>query len=197
MYAKPPGAAEKGRESELKRPIAGGMSLTDAERAVGAKRGLDGKPAEWVSAGDKRSAEASSADSWNTSAVGEDRAYGQEDRGPREDRAKQSSVPTGGFVQDPFLHGVNCYAEVFMEIPDTTLSGLAIDPKAVTVYPTTRIYGGVSVQKEVLTGKYVIWNMAGEVRGSHSELQFDDSDARPKKEAPEMEAAAALAAACV
>lgn len=81
---------------------------------------------------------------------------------------------TGGYVQDPFLHGVNCCAEVFLEVPDTTLSGIMIDPKAVTVYPTTRVYGGVSVQKEVLTGKYVIWNMAGEVRGSHSELEFDE-----------------------
>merc|ERR1711967_146605 len=84
------------------------------------------------------------------------------------------SQSAGGFVQDPFLHGVNCYAEVFLEVPDTTLSGILVDPKAVTVYPTTRVYGGVSVQKEVLTGKYVIWNMAGEVRGSHSELEFDE-----------------------
>eukprot|EP00746_Dinoflagellata_sp_MGD_P067009 gnl/MRDRNA2_/MRDRNA2_27685_c0_seq1.p1 gnl/MRDRNA2_/MRDRNA2_27685_c0~~gnl/MRDRNA2_/MRDRNA2_27685_c0_seq1.p1 ORF type:complete len:691 (-),score=121.36 gnl/MRDRNA2_/MRDRNA2_27685_c0_seq1:73-2145(-) len=177
MYAKPPAAAEKGRENELKRPIGGGISLADAEREGGAKRGgLERKPSEWASSGEKgRGAESSSADSWNASAVGEDRAYGQEDRGPREDRAKQSTVPTGGFVQDPFLHGVNCYAEVFMEIPDTTLSGLAIDPKAVTVYPTTRIYGGVSVHKEVLTGKYVIWNSAGEVRASQKDLVFNEA----------------------
>ena len=25
-------------------------------------------------------------------------------------------------------------------------------------------------------GKYVIWNMAGEVRGSHSELEFDEKE---------------------
>merc|ERR1711957_731517 len=90
-------------------------------------------------------------------------------------KAGTSQTPSG-LVQDPFLHGVNCYAEVFLEVPDTTLSGIAIDPKAVTVYPTTRVYGGVTVQKEVLTGKYVIWNMAGEVRGSHSELEFDEKD---------------------
>merc|ERR1712232_543861 len=87
-----------------------------------------------------------------------------------------ANQPTGGFMQDPFLHGVNCYAEVFLEVPDTTLSGIMVDPKAVTVYPTTRVYGGVSVQKEVLTGKYTIWNMAGEVRGSHSELEFDEKE---------------------
>merc|ERR550514_2511452 len=94
-----------------------------------------------------------------------------------EDRSGKLSAAVqqgGGCVQDPFLHGVNCYAEVFLEVPDATLSGIAIDPKAVTVYPTTRVYGGVTVQKEVLTGKYVIWNMAGEVRGSHSELTFGE-----------------------
>lgn len=82
--------------------------------------------------------------------------------------------PTFGLVQDPFLHGVNCYAEVFLEVPDTTLSGISVDPKAVTVYPTSRVAGTVTVQKEVLTGKYVIWNMAGDVRGHHSGLGFDD-----------------------
>eukprot|EP00438_Fugacium_kawagutii_P020738 Skav225294 [mRNA] locus=scaffold4099:405925:422979:- [translate_table: standard] len=55
--------------------------------------------------------------------------------------------------QDPFLIGVNCYAEVFLEVQDVALSGVNIDPKAVTVYPTTRVYGGVAVQKEFLTGK--------------------------------------------
>lgn len=57
------------------------------------------------------------------------------------------------FPQDPFLIGVNCYAEVFLEVQDVALSGVNIDPKAVTVYPTTRVYGGVAVQKEFLTGK--------------------------------------------
>lgn len=55
--------------------------------------------------------------------------------------------------KDPFLMGVNCYAEVFLEVQDVALSGVNIDPKAVTVYPTTRVYGGVAVQKEFLTGK--------------------------------------------
>lgn len=79
--------------------------------------------------------------------------------------------------EDPFLHGTNCYAEVFLEVPENTLSGIRIDPKAVTVYPTAKVYGGVSVQKEVLTGKHVIWNMAGEVRGHHSGLEFDAAEA--------------------
>ncbi|CAK9116014.1 unnamed protein product [Durusdinium trenchii] len=58
-------------------------------------------------------------------------------------------------------------------VQDVALSGVNIDPKAVTVYPTTRVYGGVAVQKEFLTGKYIIWNMAGEVRGHYNGLEFD------------------------
>mmetsp|Transcript_60220 Transcript_60220/g.140828 ORF Transcript_60220/g.140828 Transcript_60220/m.140828 type:complete len:207 (-) Transcript_60220:218-838(-) len=83
--------------------------------------------------------------------------------------------------EDPFLMGVNCYAEVFLEVPDVALSGIHVDPKAVTVYPTTRVYGGVAVQKEFLTGKYIIWNMAGDVRGHFNGLEFDreSADAQP------------------
>ena len=62
--------------------------------------------------------------------------------------------------KDPFLIGVNCCAEVFLEVQDVALSGVNIDPKAVTVYPTTRVYGGVAVQKEFLTGK----PLAGKMR---------------------------------
>ena len=64
-----------------------------------------------------------------------------------------SFAPAAAAATDPFLMGVNCYAEVFLEVQDVALSGVNIDPKAVTVYPTTRVYGGVAVQKEFLTGK--------------------------------------------
>lgn len=85
-----------------------------------------------------------------------------------------TSAPSNAVAPpDPFLIGVNCYAEVFLEVQDVALSGVNIDPKAVTVYPTTRVYGGVAVQKEFLTGKYIIWNMAGEVRGHYNGLEFD------------------------
>ena len=66
--------------------------------------------------------------------------------------------------KDPFLIGVNCYAEVFLEVQDVALSGVNIDPKAVTVYPTTRVHGSL---------RYIIWNMAGEVRGHYNGLEFD------------------------
>eukprot|EP00929_Paragymnodinium_shiwhaense_P076407 TRINITY_DN39291_c0_g1_i1.p1 TRINITY_DN39291_c0_g1~~TRINITY_DN39291_c0_g1_i1.p1 ORF type:complete len:717 (-),score=136.69 TRINITY_DN39291_c0_g1_i1:23-2173(-) len=113
-------------------------------------------------------------------------AVSGDDRGAKDSAGQDSSsakhnltAQPVGIMQDPFLRGVNCYAEVFLEVPDTTLSGIMIDPKAVTVYPTTRVSGGASVQKEVLTGKYVIWNMAGEVRGHHNGLQFDDKPGGP------------------
>ncbi|CEL93782.1 unnamed protein product [Vitrella brassicaformis CCMP3155] len=85
-----------------------------------------------------------------------------------------AATSSGWFTRDPFLHGVNCYAEVLMEIPDVTLSGIQIDPKAVAVYPSVKLAGGVSVHSEVLTGKYLIWNRHGEVRASHSRLVYDD-----------------------
>ncbi|CAK0899221.1 unnamed protein product, partial [Prorocentrum cordatum] len=96
----------------------------------------------------------------------------------RSSKASSAPQPSGGFVQDPFLSGVNCYAEVFLEVPDTTLSGIRIDPKAVTVYPTTRVYGGVSVQKEVLTGKYVIWEKKKLHHHKLSEVRPDFLDLR-------------------
>lgn len=116
------------------------------------------------------------AASRSVSAVAAAAAAAEEERmGRASANTSASPQPAGGLVQDPFLHGVNCYAEVFLEVPETTLSGIRIDPKAVTVYPATRVYGGVSVQKEVLTGKYAIWNMAGEVRGHYSGLEFEEA----------------------
>eukprot|EP00928_Gymnodinium_smaydae_P014383 TRINITY_DN15258_c0_g1_i2.p1 TRINITY_DN15258_c0_g1~~TRINITY_DN15258_c0_g1_i2.p1 ORF type:complete len:739 (+),score=148.48 TRINITY_DN15258_c0_g1_i2:277-2493(+) len=99
---------------------------------------------------------------------------------PAQDSSSMKPAATAhpvGRVQDPFLRGVNCYAEVFLEVPDITLSGIKIDPKAITVYPTTRTHRGVAVQKEVHTGKYVIWNMVGEVRGHRNGLAFDEEPA--------------------
>ena len=66
---------------------------------------------------------------------------------------------------DPFLVGVNCYCEIFMKIPDATLSGVSIDPKGVTVYPATKFADEVFIQNEVLTGKYIMWNSAGDAKG--------------------------------
>lgn len=185
MYAKPSVVnasrdSGEGRHADWKRPSS----------AVANAEGADKKPADWVP-NERRSSgaeggESGSGTTWSSAAalgssggVGEERGTAKEIALAEERSGKAGAAtaqPAGGFVQDPFLHGVNCYAEVFLEVPDTTLSGILVDPKAVTVYPTTRVYGGVSVQKEVLTGKYVIWNMAGEVRGSHSELEFDEQE---------------------
>jgi len=92
----------------------------------------------------------------------------------QEDRQEKTGTTSQlDYMQDPFLLGMNCYAEVNLEIPDTTLSGVRIDPKAITVYPTTRVHSGANVQREVRTGRYAIWNTFGEVRGHHIGFEFD------------------------
>lgn len=181
MYAKPSGvnAGREGaevRHADMKRPA---LALSSEAPDKKQLDWVPGEPRVSVRAGE--GGEGANASSWSSAsaAVGEDRGT-TKDLSHSDERASKAGVASqtpSGLVQDPFLHGVNCYAEVFLEVPDTTLSGIAIDPKAVTVYPTTRVYGGVTVQKEVLTGKYVIWNMAGEVRGSHSELSFAEEEA--------------------
>lgn len=185
MYAKP-SAVNIGRDAsgETRHPDGSKRHSTSSSNV--SAEAPDKKPLDWGSpggeAGSGRSGEAgdtvaSSTWSGSSTTAAEDRSTAKDVAAAEERSGKVSSAlqqPNGGFVQDPFLHGVSCYAEVFLEVPDTTLSGILIDPKAVTVYPTTRVYGGVSVQKEVLTGKYVIWNMAGEVRGSHSDLEFEE-----------------------
>ena len=53
-----------------------------------------------------------------------------------------------------------------------TMSGINVDPKAISIYPTHKPAGGSSVHTEVLAGKYIIWNCCGDVRASHQELKF-------------------------
>jgi len=180
MYATPAGGAHD-LASSRHGAVDGKRNSSFLASEVFDKRPLDFHPGERIGgrSGETGDSSASGAPTRSTAATscGEDRGR-DKDSVHQEDRSGKpggQTQPTGGFVQDPFLHGVNCYAEVFLEVPDTTLSGITVDPKAVTVYPTTRVYGGVSVQKEVLTGKYTIWNMAGEVRGHHGGLHFGDA----------------------
>mmetsp|Transcript_68902 Transcript_68902/g.213107 ORF Transcript_68902/g.213107 Transcript_68902/m.213107 type:complete len:211 (+) Transcript_68902:396-1028(+) len=183
MYATPPGSCTP--EAQAARSVGDGGARGAASQISGAeasdKRPPDFMPGERVGGrggegGDGAGGSAASRSVGSASSA-EDRGTakesGQDDRSGKQGGQQQ---PMGGFVQDPFLHGVNCYAEVLLEVPDATLSGITVDPKAVTVYPTTRVYGGVSVQREVLTGKYTIWNMAGEVRGHHAGLDFGQDD---------------------
>ena len=51
-----------------------------------------------------------------------------------------------------------------------------------TIYPTVKLYNGVTVQREVLTSKYIIWNASGECRASRGDLAFDNP---PDEEEPE------------
>eukprot|EP00927_Polykrikos_kofoidii_P030947 TRINITY_DN2661_c0_g1_i1.p1 TRINITY_DN2661_c0_g1~~TRINITY_DN2661_c0_g1_i1.p1 ORF type:complete len:883 (-),score=121.99 TRINITY_DN2661_c0_g1_i1:21-2669(-) len=157
----------------------GGRGASASSGGSGTSRG--GGPGEGGASGaagsESNVANTSASGSWSgtaTQPAAEDATAASSQQEERSGKQPGAASQPVGLMQDPFLRGVNCYAEVFLEVPDTTLSGIMIDPKAVSVYPTTRVYGGVAVQKEVLTGKYVIWNMAGEVRGHHSGLQFED-----------------------
>lgn len=182
MYANPHGSCAP--ESQAARSAGdGGSRRTSSQLSAEA---LDKRPLDFMSGerSGSRSGEGNDGAGGGSASRSVSAASPVEERGnakdvTQDDRSGKSGgqqQPLGGFVQDPFLHGVNCYAEVFLEVPDATLSGITVDPKAVTVYPTTRVYGGVSVQKEVLTGKYTIWNMAGEVRGHHAGLDFGEDD---------------------
>jgi len=194
MYAQPSStvAGREGASEARAANLAGhGYHADHTKRVQTSAEAPQKPPADWqasvAAGGNNRGNEASEAGGVGTSWSGSSATTAEErkvskdakDSGGQEERPGRKDVPAHGplgLVQDPFLRGVNCYAEVFLEVPDTTLSGIVIDPKAVTVYPTTRVHGGVTVQKEVLTGKYVIWNMAGEVRGHYSGLAFDDDN---------------------
>ncbi|CAD7922160.1 unnamed protein product [Amoebophrya sp. A25] len=53
------------------------------------------------------------------------------------------------------------YCEVFLKIPGATFSGLKIDPEAISVYPPLPD-ASISVRREALAGRYIIWNAADE-----------------------------------
>lgn len=55
--------------------------------------------------------------------------------GERKQQTGDQSQQDVGFVEDPFCTGINSYAQVFFKIQDFTLSGCAIDPKSIVVYP--------------------------------------------------------------
>eukprot|EP00392_Amoebophrya_sp_AT5.2_P010623 g10688.t1 len=93
------------------------------------------------------------------------------------------SVENSGYHSDPYAASAACkqqsvkskcipeYCEVFLKIPNATFSGLSIDPKGVTVYPATKL--SISIQSEVLAGRYQIWNAADDNIKGHQPLLGD------------------------
>ena len=65
-------------------------------------------------------------------------------------------------------------SEVFLRIPDTTLSGVCVDPAGITIYPG-KCQSETLIQTEVLSGTYVIWNSAGDAR-AHFILEPDQEE---------------------
>lgn len=63
-------------------------------------------------------------------------------------------------VEDPFCTGINSYAQVYFKIQDFTLSGCAIDPRSLVVYPGGKFK--LNISYEFLSADYKIWNTNGD-----------------------------------
>ncbi|EGG18271.1 hypothetical protein DFA_03763 [Cavenderia fasciculata] len=77
--------------------------------------------------------------------------------------------------RDPFCQGTNTFVRLFFKLQHCTLSGFGIDPKRVTVYPTSK--SKVNVDREIISSDYVIWNSLGSAKHSyHPENQIDNNE---------------------
>lgn len=80
--------------------------------------------------------------------------------GERKQQTGDQSQQDAGFVEDFFCTGINSYAQVFFKIQDFTLSGCAIDPKSIVVYPAGKFK--LNLTYEFSTLDYKIWNTNGD-----------------------------------
>ncbi|KAK9086646.1 hypothetical protein Syun_029040 [Stephania yunnanensis] len=62
-------------------------------------------------------------------------------------------------LEEPFSWQAYNYAKVSFKIVGATLSGMSIDPKSVTIYPSVKAPAEFSTQ--VLSGDYILWNTLG------------------------------------
>lgn len=62
-------------------------------------------------------------------------------------------------LEEPFCWEAYNYAKVSFKLLGSTMSGMSVDPKAVTVYPAAKAPCEVSAQ--VLSGDYILWNSLG------------------------------------
>ncbi|KAJ7564566.1 hypothetical protein O6H91_02G023100 [Diphasiastrum complanatum] len=61
--------------------------------------------------------------------------------------------------EEPFCWEAYSYAKASLKLVGGTLSGLSVDPKTVTIYPTTKAASEYSAQ--VVSGEYIFWNSLG------------------------------------
>ena len=63
--------------------------------------------------------------------------------------------------------GRNCYVQLFFRFAHFTLSGMTIDPNAVSVHPSAN--ATVTVDRELSSAEFLIWNsLADQVRAAGS-----------------------------
>lgn len=62
-------------------------------------------------------------------------------------------------LEEPFCWQSYNYARVSFKISGATMSGMSIDPKSVTVYPTVKT--PVEFTTQVSSGDYILWNTLG------------------------------------
>ncbi|KAG9457459.1 hypothetical protein H6P81_001967 [Aristolochia fimbriata] len=62
-------------------------------------------------------------------------------------------------LEEPFCWQAYNYAKVSFKIVGGTLSGMAVDPKSVGIYPTVK--APVELSMQVLSGDYLLWNTLG------------------------------------
>ena len=87
-------------------------------------------------------------------------------RGDDESRGASAAASGAGGIgdeeDDPMFTGQNCYVQVFFRFARFTLSGMTIDPNAVSVHPSANAV--VSVDRELSSKEFLIWNAFGDAR---------------------------------
>jgi hypothetical protein len=77
--------------------------------------------------------------------------------------------------EDPFCILPNAYIELRFRMPDTSLAGLSLDTKQVSIAPKPSGLKGISVERFLISDRYLIWNSGGQVR--HCSLPDENSSA--------------------
>ncbi|KAK4795521.1 hypothetical protein SAY86_027847 [Trapa natans] len=62
-------------------------------------------------------------------------------------------------LEEPFCWQAYNYAKVSFRITGASLSGMTIDPKSVSIYPTVK--APVEISSQVSSGDYILWNTLG------------------------------------
>lgn len=66
--------------------------------------------------------------------------------------------------EDPFCVLPNAYVDVRFRMPDTSLAGLSLDTRQVTINPKPNGLKGISHERILVSDKYYIWNSNGNVK---------------------------------